>query len=334
MEKIRGVNLGGWFVLEKWMKRDLFTGVSGPDETVFCLEKENPELALKVHWDSFITEADFKYLASIGINSVRIPIPWWLFGEVKPYYRSVEYIDKALDWANKYHLEVLLDLHTAPGCQNGFDNGGITGVIGWPTSQENIDLTVNILERIALRYHKHPALWGFEVLNEPHFSIDIKLIQDFYRKSYEVIRKHTNKTIVFHDSFRPEDASWKQFFEALDNVCFDLHLYHCFDEKIANGNIYEQIKTILARKNLISELSAFTKVIIGEWSLGLRENVFENLDDFNRNLVYKCLADVQLSVYETGFGWYFWSYKIDSSSFSAWDFARLIKAGILPDNYK
>jgi glucan 1,3-beta-glucosidase len=37
MEKIRGVNLGNWLVLEKWMHPPLFHGVDAEDETDLCL---------------------------------------------------------------------------------------------------------------------------------------------------------------------------------------------------------------------------------------------------------------------------------------------------------
>ena len=33
MERIRGVNLGNWLVLEEWMRPDLFAGTSAGDET-------------------------------------------------------------------------------------------------------------------------------------------------------------------------------------------------------------------------------------------------------------------------------------------------------------
>ena len=35
---IKGVNLGGWLVLEKWMKPDLFDGCKALDETTLSIE--------------------------------------------------------------------------------------------------------------------------------------------------------------------------------------------------------------------------------------------------------------------------------------------------------
>ena len=33
---IKGVNLGNWLVLEKWMSPKLFEGTNAEDETYFC----------------------------------------------------------------------------------------------------------------------------------------------------------------------------------------------------------------------------------------------------------------------------------------------------------
>ena len=38
MEKIRGVNLGNWLVLEKWISEDLFSGTDAEDETYLCVQ--------------------------------------------------------------------------------------------------------------------------------------------------------------------------------------------------------------------------------------------------------------------------------------------------------
>ena len=36
--KLRGVNLGGWLVLEKWMTPSVFEGLQATDETTWCAE--------------------------------------------------------------------------------------------------------------------------------------------------------------------------------------------------------------------------------------------------------------------------------------------------------
>ena len=140
-KKLRGVNLGGWLVLEKWMTPSLFEGLEATDETTWCVELgEQAESTLKNHWDRFITRDDFAWLASRGINAVRIPLGHWIFGPDYPYHRTyganpypfvvggIAVLDRAFDWAEELGLHIVLDQHSAPGCQNGFDNGGIKDV--------------------------------------------------------------------------------------------------------------------------------------------------------------------------------------------------------------
>lgn len=51
-------------------------------------------------------------------------------------------------------LKAELDLHAGPGSQNGFDNSGQRGEIGWvtedyPTQHDNVAWTVSILGQVC-----------------------------------------------------------------------------------------------------------------------------------------------------------------------------------------
>ncbi|WP_257032048.1 glycoside hydrolase family 5 protein [Paenibacillus sp. E222] len=105
-----------------------------------------------------MTERDFAYIADKGLNAIRIPVPYFIFGDVKPFVGCVEYLDKAFNWAEKYGLQILIDLHTAPGSQNGFDNGGICGVCKWGQNPEEVEFVLNVLERLAQRYGNREGL--------------------------------------------------------------------------------------------------------------------------------------------------------------------------------
>ncbi len=61
----------------------------------------------------------------------------------------------------------MIDLHTVPGSQNGFDNGGISGVCIWSQNPEYVGFTLNVLERLARRYGMRHELYGIQILNEP-----------------------------------------------------------------------------------------------------------------------------------------------------------------------
>jgi glucan 1,3-beta-glucosidase len=64
-------------------------------------------------------------------DTVRLPVPHWAFNgsTTEPYWALAEqpYISQALLWAKKYSLDVIIDMHTAPNSQNGYDNSGRSG---------------------------------------------------------------------------------------------------------------------------------------------------------------------------------------------------------------
>lgn len=72
--KVKGVNLGNWLVLEKWMNPALFEGTTAEDEYWLPrqLSKEVYEARIKIHRSEYITERDFVTIKSWGLDAVRI----------------------------------------------------------------------------------------------------------------------------------------------------------------------------------------------------------------------------------------------------------------------
>ena len=113
--KVKGVNLGNWLVLEKWMSPALFAGTTAEDEYYLPrqLSKEVYEARIKIHRSEYITERDFVTIKSMGMEAVRIPVPYFIFGDREPFIGCIEELDKAFNWAEAYGLQILIDLHTA-----------------------------------------------------------------------------------------------------------------------------------------------------------------------------------------------------------------------------
>jgi len=332
--KIKGVNLGNWLVLEKWMDHSLFEGVDSPtpDETSFStLLGDKKYERLKYHRDHFITERDFAFLAANGVNSVRIPVAHWIFGDTPPYVGGIEYLDRAFDWAEKHRLSVLIDLHCAPGCQNGFDNGGITNVCEWSKSKENIDRTLVVIEELAKRYKSAPTLYGIELLNEPRWDNDDNIVRNFYLRGYDVCRRYLdeNRAVVFHDQFKFK--SWKDFMQTPEykNIVLDTHFYQCFGTPDRNSSGAEHIKHVFdTLAPAIKEMNQYFNIIVGEWSLGLPDEAYAGCNSFSANRLNRTFLDAQLYVYENCLGWYFWSYKVNSNMVG-WNFRQLVEDGLM-----
>ncbi len=361
--KLRGVNLGGWLVLEKWMTPSLFKGLKARDETAWCVELGYAARQRLIrHWETFITEKDFRWLRRSGINAVRVPLGFWIFGPPYPYHKSyrgkthpyveggVAYLDRAFELADKYGISILLDLHAAPGCQNGFDNGGLHGICDWHRKTTYIDFALHTLQRLAQRYGGQRRLMGIEVLNEPRWDIPTELLVEYTRKAYHAIRKHCPRhsvAIVFHDGFRSHAQYHGEFQEPhYTNVLFDIHRYQCFDRSDLDLDIDGHVhKAAIHWKNEADDIKRQLKLgtIVGEWSLGLDLKVvslwaegpfnhaLEHMDASQRDVAYRAYGAAQLATFETYSGWFFWSYKTETTP--AWSFRECIRRGWLPENY-
>lgn len=297
MSKIKGVNLGGWLVLEKWMSPKVFNQVKAEDEYYLAhdLPQAEYESRLRIHRASFINEADFLRIASEGFNVVRIPVPYFIFGDCPPFLGCIDELDKSFEWAKAYGLEILIDLHTVPFSQNGFDNGGLSGVCKWAQTPEAVEFALSVLTRLAERYKNHPALWGVEIINEPITQsmwevmkpteryeardsemakgsqpITVEFLYDFYVTTYEKLRAilPIEKVIVFHDGF--ELHKWKKFFldNEFENVMLDTHQYVMFAEATGTEQSLVSYQTYLRDLGeQIKEVTQYVRVFVGEWSL-------------------------------------------------------------------
>lgn len=93
--QVRGVNLGGWMVLEPWITPSLFyqflgkkEGEVGFDSYTFCqvLGGEEANRQLRAHWETWVTEEIIIQLKQSGaVNSLRLPIGDYQFKPYGPY---------------------------------------------------------------------------------------------------------------------------------------------------------------------------------------------------------------------------------------------------------
>ncbi len=295
---IKGVNLGNWLVLEKWMSPGLFSGTTAEDEYYLPtqLPREVYEARIKTHRAEYITERDFTRIKAMGMNTVRIPVPYFIFGDREPFIGCVEELDRAFNWAERYGLKILIDLHTAPDSQNGFDNGGISGVCKWSQEPEEVEFELTVLERLAQRYGRREGLWGIEVINEPiteetweHMGVQerypavdpvkaagtkpntLEFIRQFYLDAYDRLRKYLpeEKYVVIHDAFLLK--AWKDFMreDKYKNVVLDTHQYLMMAEGMGCEQTVEgYVKFIQEHYEAdIREMQEYFPVVCGEWCL-------------------------------------------------------------------
>ncbi|KAF3925281.1 hypothetical protein ABW20_dc0106698 [Dactylellina cionopaga] len=372
-QKVRGVNIGGWLVLEPWITPSLWSRwnsnpASGPvDEFHLCqtLGKSGCLSLLKRHWDTWITENDFKNIAAAGLNTVRIPIGYWAFklNNGDPYVQGqVAYLDKAIGWARNAGLKVWIDLHGAPGSQNGFDNSGLRDQLGW-TQGDTVKQTVAVLKQIAQKYAK-PAYQDvvvvIELLNEPLGpNLSFETIRQFYYDGFGTVRDVSSTFIAVSDAFL-ELGRWNGVLSGGGgNVIVDHHHYQVFSEGEVSRDLGSQIGVACGSRGEINGSDKY--VVTGEWS-GAMTDCARWLNGFNRGARFdgtyqssksygdcnskgdlskmsgadkenlRKYIEAQLDSFETKNGWIFWTWKAEEGNHNDdWNYSKLVNAGIFPN---
>ena len=320
---LTGTNLGNWLVLEKWMSPELFRGTDAEDEVdlVAQLDPSTLRERLTVHRDSYITDRDFAYLSARGVGLVRLPVPYFVFGDHPPYLGCIDYVDKAFDWAERYGIQVLLDLHTVPDSQNGFDNGGICGVCKWHKDPDKVEIALSVLERLAHRYSGRPELWGIEVLNEPISPelwtlLDVPrrypakdpqraagseapptdFLRQYYTDAYRRIRDIApDVRVVLHDGFRISEWYDVLTEPQFTNIVVDTHMYVMMaGQRDVDGYLAYIDGTFGAT---LREASRHFPVLVREWCVDTKAHELQTLAGDARRDYFSTIARAHLDAF-------------------------------------
>jgi len=369
IEKLRGVNIGGWLVLEPWITPSIFEQWPAShgiiDEWNLCkiLGREQASSILKQHWDTWATLEDFQRIAAAGFNHVRVPIGFWAYDPShSPYVTgAAPYMDLAIDWARQTGLQVIIDLHGAPGSQNGFDNSGRKRETPQWEKVGNIAKTLRVLKMMTEKYGAEAyqdVVLGIELLNEPAgFELDLKPIRDFYNKGYKQARAISNTPVIIHDAFQPP----KDFNDMLvpgqsSNVIVDHHYYQVFSPEENALSHTQHIQKIcgdmegMAGSNKLTFVGEFSGAMtdcaqyLNGYGVGARyDGTYpdstkvgscdgqNDLSAWSRELKTSTRQYIatQILNFETKLGgWTFWNFKTERSP--SWDALQLVDAGIFP----
>jgi len=143
-------------LLQPWITPSLFENTNNDaiiDEYTFgqMQDEDVARANLEKHWDTWITEDDFIAINAAGLSHVRyvssayiayaafltlvcrIPLGYWSVPmtssdtsgstDVSPYLDGAwPFLLRGLNWARKHDVRVIVDIHGAPGSQNGYDN--------------------------------------------------------------------------------------------------------------------------------------------------------------------------------------------------------------------
>ncbi|KFH43073.1 Glucan endo-1,6-beta-glucosidase B-like protein [Hapsidospora chrysogenum ATCC 11550] len=357
-DKIRGVNLGSQFIIEPWMATDEWAGMGcgGRNDEWTCVEalgQDAADEAFRKHWDTWTTREDIDLIASLGLNTIRIPVGFWiredLVNDGEHYPRGgLEFLDRLVGWAKDAGLYVIMDLHGGPGSQT--PNQQFTGHgVDYPEfyNQENYERALKFLEWMADRIHTNQAYYNvgmLQVMNEPVHSSEYPseaadMIAKFYPQAYERIRAAEAKLNVadadrLHIQYM--GTAWgsgdpTSSLPSTEGTAFDDHRYYRWDpsvERSKSGYI-----------NAACNDQREDGIIVGEWSLAVAEDV-ENNDEFSiRNASqeqiewYRGWWAAQVQAFERSGGWVFWTWKcnwIGGFDEWRWCYKSAVAAGAIP----
>mmetsp|Transcript_11156 Transcript_11156/g.24626 ORF Transcript_11156/g.24626 Transcript_11156/m.24626 type:complete len:633 (-) Transcript_11156:25-1923(-) len=357
----RGVNLGGWLVLEQWMAPDLFENLvpnSQDEHTLMSKGGDRARQAVTEFRDTFIRFEDLQWLSDVaGINAVRLPVGFWCLPEHAKgtaFLPTMSYVDSVFDWAEETGIQVLLDFHAAIGQQNSEHHSGVAGgrVLWLEGTYRRRNLEV--LQAWAKRWGQRKAFLGLGLGNEvgkpkpaePTWldSLVCRPCRGIQRNYWEQVVEFYLEAAVLVRPFLKQDAPlvidtcWDTARFLSGKLCrvpgpiwLDYHHYECFGSEPPRP-----VETYCKAANLCNQLlidfpatwpEPAPNFILGEFSLALKPESIGYEDSTWQRRFFR--RQTKLAGQRAA-GWFFWSYKVAREGWSHWSFRESVELGWIP----
>ena len=330
--EIKGINFGNLFISEGWMTVNSIGALYNGDGTFKSVNEqgiveeyeeiyqeeldailsdrvargdftqEQLDTLNEAYFYAYCTEADFKLIKDMGLNTIRLPMYYRNFMEGPDDNLSMradafEKLDYFLELAQKYELKVIIDMHGVVGGQSGYEHSGTRKIEFWE-NETYIQSMCELWKNIALHYiNERPDLastiLAYDLVNEPTKRTTAgttKLQWDVMDRLYRAIREVDTHHVISIEGMwyptslpNPKKYGW-------ENVLYQYHFYNWnYDKGTPNSTFYGFMHTLFAF------FDYNVPKLVGEFSF---------FDD--RAAWSKYLAQYD----RLGWGWTIWSYKI------------------------
>ncbi|KAI5122109.1 hypothetical protein M0805_002231 [Coniferiporia weirii] len=344
--KQRGVNLGSWFTLERWISDAPFRLAQQPAQSDYDVAKgQNAKEILEKHWDCWISEEDWQWLSEHGINTVRIPVGFYhVCGADNSVLSGTDFADseqvfsgawsrimRAIDTAAKYGIGVLIDLHAAPGKQNADAHSGQTGPVRF-FERENMARTQHVLCVLARELQAKENIVGLQLLNEPQGHL---ALAGWYTATLDKLRGiDPYLPLYIHDAWDTHKyASLAGRRAESDFVVVDHHLYRCFtgaDHKLSGDEHAGVLQAHMAGELAARAGECRGSLVIAEFSAALNPASLRSGEAGEQDRQRRVFARAELEIFERHCaGWFFWTYKKGGWD-AGWSLRDTVLAEIMP----
>jgi len=312
--RLRGFGLGGMLHMENFID-----GYPGNEEAfrevlLKAMGQKQYDLFFETFYQNYFTAKDAQYIASLGLNLVRIPVNYRLFeDDMNPRVikqEAFKHLDRVIKLCAEQHIYTIIDLHAAPGYQNQHWHSDNPTHLAFLWKHKDFqDRTVVLWEAIAEHYRDQPWVAGYDLINEPADPTG-KVVVPFFHRLMEAVRKVDPDHILFIEGntyardFTGFDPTWK-------NVVYTNHDYagpgflssgpypgetggRYYDSKVVEADFLAKSRFMLDN-GLPIWVGEFGPVYTGD----------AQMDEMH----YRLLKD-QLAIYdEHGASWCIWLYR-------------------------
>ena len=180
-------------------------------------------------------EDDIETLHNWGATLVRFQITrnWWKVDDNQDLDEYARWVDSRLDnladvleWCSARGMKVCIDLHALPGGKSGFR--GRPWEMNMFRDERCLAAFLDTWRRIAARFRGHPAIYGYDLVNEPHQRGPAPFSYwEVQRLAAEAVREIDPDTPVVVESNLADRACAFRYLSplAMDNVIYQCHMY-------------------------------------------------------------------------------------------------------------
>ena len=182
------------------------------------------------------TEDDIETLHRWGATMARFQIMrnWFMDNDCRDLEEYAQWIDSRLDnledvlrWAEARGMKICVDLHSPPGGKRPGDR-----TMNMFFEEQYADAFVETWKRIAARFKGHPAIYGYDLVNEPVQKMPVPFdYWELQRRAAEAVRAIDPDTpIVVESNLSAAPSAFRYLSPlAMDNVIYQIHVYKPHD---------------------------------------------------------------------------------------------------------